>query len=293
MKLSYYPGCTMKNHAGNFEESLIFSMNHLGIEVEELNRWNCCGTVLSLAEDDAMRQLAPVRNMLRVKEANASRVMTACSMCYNTLRRANDRVKADPILLKRMNAFMTDEKAPYEGDVDVVHTLDVLRELKGNSKAIISKIVKPLNGLRVACYYGCLLVRPRSVAFDHVENPVLLDELVKALGGKAIDWSHKTECCGAYQTVDNPKVVADRTIEILSDAREQGAEMVAVSCPLCAFNLDHRQQRAQRIDPDFEGLPVVYFTQLMAIAFGCTESVLKLNLHYNSPRPVFAARGLL
>ena len=101
MKVSYYPGCTMKNHAGNFEESLIYAMKHLGIDVEELNRWNCCGTVLSLAEDDAMRQLAPVRNMLRVKEADASRVMTACSMCYNTLKRANDRVKADPVLLKR------------------------------------------------------------------------------------------------------------------------------------------------------------------------------------------------
>ncbi len=228
-----------------------------------------------------MRQLAPVRNMLRVKEADASRVMTACSMCYNTLKRANDRVKADPILLKRMNAFMTDEKTTYEGDVDVVHTLEILRELKANTKAVSAKVVKPLKGLRVACYYGCLLVRPRSVAFDHVENPVLLDELVSALGGKPMDFSHKTECCGAYQTVDKPKIVADRTFQILSDAQEQGADIVVVSCPLCAFNLDHRQAVTQRIYPDFEGLPVVYFTQLMAIAFGCEESVLKLNLHHN------------
>ncbi len=293
MKLSYYPGCTMKNHAGNFEESLIYSMERLGVEVEELNRWNCCGTVLSLTEDDTMRQLAPVRNMLRVKEAGAKRVMTACSMCYNTLKRANDRVKADPVLLKRMNAFMTDEKAAYDGDVDVVHTLEILRELKANTKAVSAKIVKPLNGLRVASYYGCLLVRPRSVAFDNVENPMLLDELVRALGGQAIDFSHKTECCGAYQTVDKPKVVADRTYQILTDAREQGAEVVAVSCPLCAFNLDHRQAVTQRMYPDFEGLPVVYFTQLMAIAFGCEESVLKLNLHHKSPRPAFVERGLL
>ncbi len=98
MKLSYYPGCTMKNHAGNFEKSLIFSMNHLGIEVEELDRWNCCGTVLSLAEDDAMRQIAPVRNMLRVKEANASRVMTACSMCYKhaEARQRPREIRSDP-----------------------------------------------------------------------------------------------------------------------------------------------------------------------------------------------------
>jgi len=293
MKLSYYPGCTMKNHAGNFEESLLYAMKSLGFEVEELKRWNCCGTVLSLSEDDTMRQIAPVRNMLRVKEADASRVMTACSMCYNTLKRANDRVKADPVLLKRMNAFMTDEKTAYEGDVEVVHTLDILRELKGNSAAIRAKVVKPLTGLKVASYYGCLLVRPRSVAFDNVENPVLLDELVTALGGKPIDFSHKTECCGAYQTVDKPKVVADRTFQILSDAREQGADVVVVSCPLCAFNLDHRQAVTQRMYPDFEGIPVVYFTQLMAIAFGCGESVLKLNLHHNSPRPVLVEKGLL
>ena len=293
MKLSYYPGCTMKNHASNFEESLLYSMKHLGVEVEELDRWNCCGTVLSLAEDDTMRQLAPVRNMLRVKEAKASRVMTACSMCYNTLKRANDRVKADPILLKRMNNFMTDETTTYEGDVDVVHTLDILREFKASPHAVSAKVVKPLNGLRVASYYGCLLVRPRSVAFDNIENPVVLDELVKTLGGVPVDFSHKTECCGAYQTVDKPNIVADRTYQILTDAREQGAEVVAVSCPLCAFNLDQRQAITRRLYGDFEGIPVVYFTQLMAIAFGCEERVLKLNLHYKSPRPVLAERGLL
>lgn len=293
MKLSYYPGCTMKNRAGNFEESILFAMKRLGVDVEELERWNCCGTVLSLSEDDAMRQLAPVRNMLRVKEAEASRVMTACAMCYNTLKRANDRVKADPALLTRMNAFMTDEAADYEGDVEVVHTLEILRELDAGPTSISTAVVKPLHGLRVASYYGCLLVRPRSIAFDNVEDPVLLDDLVRALGGTPVDWSHKTECCGAYQTVDKPKVVADRTYQILSDAREQGADVVAVSCPLCAFNLDHRQEITRSIYPDFEGIPVVYFTQLMAIAFGGEEGVLKLDLHYNSPRPVLAERGLL
>ncbi len=218
MKLSYYPGCTMKNHAANFEESLLFSMRHLGVDVEETSRWNCCGTVYSLAKDNAMRQLAPIRNLIRVKEANASRVMTACSMCYNTLKRANERVKADPALLDRMNNFMTDETVRYEGDVEVLHTLEVLRELKSNTGALSAKVVKPLKGLRVACYYGCLLVRPREIAFDNVEDPVLLDELVTALGGEPVDFAHKTECCGAYQTVDKPEIVASRTYQIVNDA---------------------------------------------------------------------------
>jgi heterodisulfide reductase subunit B2 len=293
MKLSYYPGCTMKAHAANFESTLLYSMKHLGVEVEEIGRWNCCGTVSSLTEDDSMRQLAPIRNLIRVKEANASRVMTACAMCYNVLKRANDRVKADPALLKRMNNFMSDETVKYEGDVTVAHTIEILQEFKTNSASVAARVVKPLEGLRVACYYGCLLVRPRSVAFDNVEDPVLLDELVVTLGGTPVDFSHKTECCGAYQTVDKPEIVANRTYEILMDAREQGAEVVAVSCPLCAFNLDQRQQLTRRLHPDFEGLPVVYFTQLMAIAFGCDESVLKLDLHHISPRGLLAEKGLL
>ena len=293
MKISYFPGCTMKNHAANFEESIHFSMTHLGMEVEELKRWNCCGTVSSLAQDDVMRQLAPVRNLIRVKEANASRVMTACAMCYNTLKRANERVRTDSAARERMNSFMYDEDVSYEGDVDVVHTIEVLRELKDGFKTVTEKVVKPLNGLKVACYYGCLLVRPKSVAFDNVEDPMLLDQLVEALGGKSVDFSHKTECCGAYQTVDRPEVIAERTHEIISAARDQGADMVVVSCPLCAFNLDHRQTETRRHFPDFEGLPVVYFTQLMAVAFGCPESVLKLELHHASPRPVLAAKQLI
>ncbi len=283
----------MKSHAANFEGSLLYSMQHLGVEVQEIERWNCCGTVSSLVQDNAMRQVAPIRNLLRVQEANASRVMTACSMCYNTLKRANDRAKADPALLASMNGFMSDEPVNYAGKVEVVHTLQILRELKSNAGAISAKVVKPLNGLRVACYYGCLLTRPRSVAFDDVEEPVLLDELVTALGGVPVDFSQKTECCGAYQTVDKPEIIAGRTCQILTDAREQGADVVAVSCPLCAFNLDQRQEITHRLYPGFEGLPVVYFTQLMAIAFGCGEPVLKLELHYNSPRPVLAAKGLL
>lgn len=293
MKLSYYPGCTMKNHAANFEESLLYSMKQLGVEVEEIDRWNCCGTVSSLTQDNAMRQLAPIRNLIRVQEAKATRVMTACAMCYNVLKRANDRVKTEPALLDRLNEFMSDEPVDYDGGVEVVHTLQILREFKANSGSIASKVVKPLKGLKVACYYGCLLVRPRSVAFDNVEDPVLLDELVKTLGGTPVDFSHKTECCGAYQTVDKPEIIGDRTYQIVGDAREQGADVILVSCPLCAFNLDQRQDAAHRLHPDFEGIPVVYFTQLMAIAFGCEESVLKLDLHHNSPRPLLAAKGLL
>jgi heterodisulfide reductase subunit B len=292
MKLSYFPGCTMKNHARNFEESTMFALKELGVEVEEIKRWNCCGTVYSLSADDVMHQVAPIRNMIRAKEAGADQLMTACSMCYNTLKRANQRTRAHPEDLQRMNAFMYDEPVDYQGDVEVVHALEVVRDQIGFD-AVKKKVVKPLTGLKVACYYGCLLVRPREIAFDDSENPTSLENLVTALGGTPVNFSHKTECCGAYQTVDKPKIVADKTYQILSAARSHGANIVAVSCPLCAFNLDHRQETTLEIHPDLHTMPIVYFSQLMAIALGGDESVLRLDLHHTPPGPLLTESGLL
>lgn len=292
MKLSYYPGCTLKNHAKNFDESTMFSMQQLGVEVEELQRWNCCGTVYSLSADDLMRQLAPVRNLIRAKEAEAAGLMTSCSMCYNTLKRANQRVRSNPADLARMNEFMYDEATDYQGDVEVIHALEVMRDTVGFDK-VKKKVTKPLKGLRVANYYGCMLVRPKAAAIDDTENPTIMEDLVTALGGTPVDWNFKTECCGAYQTVDKPEIVADKTYQIISDAHAQGADVVAVSCPLCAFNLDHRQELTLRIHPDLRTLPVVYFTQLMAVAFGGDESVLRLDLHHIPPLPALAGKGLV
>ncbi len=293
MKLSYYPGCTMKSHAANFEESLLYAMKHLGVDVEEIDRWNCCGTVYSLLQENAMRQLAPIRNLIRVKEANASRVMTACSMCYNTLKRANDRVKADPALLKRMNGFMSDETVSYEGEVEVVHTLEILRELKSNSGAISAKVVKPLNGLRVACYYGCLLARPRSVAFDNVEDPVLLDELVAALGGEPVDFSQKTECCGAYQTVDKPEISPAAPIR---SCRMRASKAPIWSRSAARFarstSIGARKSRTA-CTPASRGFPSSISHSSWPLPLAAAKPVLKLDLHHNSPRPVLAAKGLL
>lgn len=292
MKLTYYPGCTLKNHARNFEDSTRFALENLGAEVEELQKWNCCGTVYSLTADDLMRQVAPVRNLIRAKEANAAQLMTGCSMCYNTLKRANERVRSNADDRARLNAFMNDEAVDYEGDVDVVHILEVVKEKIG-LEALKKRVKKPLKGLKVASYYGCLLTRPKQVSFDNVENPTSLDQMVELLGGTPIDFSHKTVCCGAYQTVDKPEIVAEQTHQILSAARSCGAEAVIVSCPLCAFNLDHRQALTLTKHPEFLTMPVFYFTQLMSIAFGCDESVLRFDLHHIAPRPLLVEKQLL
>ena len=292
MKISYYPGCTLKNNAKNFEDSALCSLKRLEVEVEELERWNCCGTVFSLATDDLIHHVAPIRNLIRVKEANTNKVMTLCAMCFNTLKRANERVRSDPESLDKINEFMYREEVEYQGDVKVLHLLEILRdEIKFEN--ITKKVVKPLKNLKIANYYGCLLVRPKEIGLDDVENPTVLENLMTALGADAIDFPYKTECCASYQTVDKPENVADRTYQILTSAQSQGAELVSLSCPLCAFNLDHRQKVTVQKYPEFKNMPILYFTQLMALALGCPEKDLRLDLHYIDPKPILREKGLL
>jgi heterodisulfide reductase subunit B len=292
MKISYYPGCTLKNHAKNFEDSTICSLNSIGVEVEELSRWNCCGTVFSLTTDDLIHHVAPIRNLIRVKEANYDKVMTVCAMCYNTLKRANERIKSDPDSLDVLNNFMDRENVRYEGDVQVFHLLEFLKdEIKFENLA--KKVVKPLKKLKVASYYGCLLVRPKEIGFDDMENPTILDDLMSVLGADSVDFPYKTECCGAYQTVDKPDIIADRTNQILTSAKDRGAEIVVVSCPLCAFNLDQRQKQTVEKYPEFKHIPVLYFTQPLAIALGCPEESLRFDLNFIDPKPILKEKGLI
>ena len=292
MKVSYYPGCTLKSNARNFEESALCSLRALGLDVSELDRWNCCGTVYSLAADDLIHHLASIRNLIRVKQAGTDTVMTLCAMCYNTLKRVNERVKADPDSLAKVHKFMDEENVAYAGDVKVRHLLELLRD-DITFGAVAKKVGRPLTGLRVASYYGCLLVRPKGVGLDDLENPTVLDDLARALGAEPVDFPYKTECCGAYQTVDNPGAVADRTSSILGAAVRRGADVVSVSCPLCAFNLDHRQEDAARKYPGFQTIPVLYFTQLLALALGCAAADLRLDLHHIPPGPLLRRKGLI
>jgi len=292
MKVSYYPGCTLKSNAKNFEDSALCALRELGVDVQELRRWNCCGTVYSLATDDLIHHLASIRNLIRVKEEQSDSVMTLCAMCYNTLKRVNERIKADPESLEKIHKFMDEEKIPYQGDVKVRHLLELLRE-DIKFEAIGKKVKKPLHNLKVASYYGCLLVRPKEIGLDDMENPTVLDDLAAVLGAEAVDFPYKTECCGAYQTVDKPETVADRTYSIVTSARGRGAEVISVSCPLCAFNLDHRQKETAKKHSDFKKVPILFFTQLLAIAMGCEERDLRLDLHYVDPKPLLRQKGLI
>lgn len=291
MDLSYYPGCTLKTKAKGLEDSAIASMAALDVRLVEIERWNCCGTVYSLAEDDLAHHLAPVRNLIRVKEQNGNRVGTLCSFCYHTLKRANLMVRNDAEKRKTLNDFM-EEEVDYNGEVEVVHLLEVLRDEIGWEN-IAAKVKVPLKGLKVAPYYGCTLLRPQEVAIDQVERPTILHRLVEALGAEAVDFPFATECCGSFQIVGNPDAITQRAREILSSATRRGAEALVLTCPLCHFNLGQRQPELIQQYSDFTGVPLFYFTQLLAIALGIDPEVCHFELDYVSPLSLLKSKNLV
>jgi len=296
MKLPYYPGCTLKTTARNLEDSALAVARALGIELIELPRWNCCGVVSSLTDDDLMRHLAPVRNLIRVQEMNAeglveneNRLVALCSMCFNTLKRTNARMAERPEDLSSLNDLM-DREEDYRGDVEVVHLLEILRGIE--PERIRSQVTEPLQGLAVAPYYGCTLLRPKGIGVDDPERPTIQNELIELLGAEVVDNPRKTVCCGSYQTVDNKWAVAELTYDILTHARAAGADVVTTFCPLCAFNLDTRQREVAVRHPDFEPMPVLYLTQLMALAFGHGEAC-RFDLNHTDPTDVLEASRLV
>ena len=296
-RLPYYPGCTLKTTARNLEDSALAVARALGIELVELPRWNCCGVVASLTDDDLMRHLAPLRNLIRVQEANAAgivedemRLVTLCSMCFNTLKRTNARVAERPEDLEKLNELMYKEE-DYEGGVEVVHFLEILREI--DPETIRRNVKRPLEGLKVAPYYGCTLLRPKEIGIDDPERPTAQDDIIRELGAEVVDNPRKTVCCGSYQTVANKDAVADLAYDILTHARAAGADVLTTFCPLCAFNLDNRQREVAARHPDFEHMPVLYLTQLMALAFGLGEEACRFDLNFVDPAGVLEASQLV
>ena len=290
MRVPFFPGCTLKTSARNFEESALAVARQMKIDLVEIPNWNCCGTVFSLTSDDLIHHVAPIRILVRVQQMNGEglvqdehRLVTLCSMCFNTLKRSNMRVRENPEDLKKINDFM-DREQDYEGKVEVEHFLELLRE-RGFDK-IKEEVRTPLSGLKVFPYYGCMLLRPKEAGIDDPEGPTIMEDLVSALGAEPVDSPFKKVCCGSYQTVNNKESVRDLVYEILTHAQKAGAQTVVTSCPLCAFNLDSRQKEVKQGYPDFKEIPVLYFSQLMATAFELGDEVCRFDLNFIDPKPL-------
>jgi heterodisulfide reductase subunit B len=288
--IPYFPGCTCKADALPFEVSSKAVMRELGYELEEWDRWTCCGTVTSMASDDLIHHLGPARNLIRVQEEGSDRVVTICSMCYVTMKLSAQMFDDDPEKMEKLNDFLYDEE-DYRGGVKVMHLLELLRDDLGWD-AVKERVRRPLKGLRVAPYYGCTLVRPTEAGIDDRESPTVMEDMLRALGATVVESPFKTECCGSYETVNRPELVAEKCHRILSDAVKREADVVITSCPLCEFNLDDRQENISNVAAGFPGIPVLYFTSLMAMAFDLPREEWGLESASVDPMPVLEEKVL-
>ena len=292
MGTAYYPGCTLKTKAKNLEDAALAAAAALGLEMDELERWNCCGAVYSLADDDLIHQIAPVRDLIRAKEAGHDTLVTLCSMCYNTLARANKMMREDADKRFTINTFM-DEEPDYEGEVEVMHFLTYLQREIG-WEALADKVQVPLTGLKVAPYYGCTLTRPYEVSIDEApENPTVMKGFLAALGADPVSYDDAMTCCGSYQMLTHTEAALASTSKVIASARSAGAEVLALSCPLCEYNVGVRQRDLLKADPDWSEVPTLYFSQLLAIALGLGPEVCRTELNALAARSLLQDKNLI
>ncbi|TRO50379.1 heterodisulfide reductase, subunit B [Candidatus Bathyarchaeota archaeon] len=290
MKLLYFPGCTLKTSAKNLEKSAFAIMEKLGHELVEMDDWTCCGVVSSLSDDDLMRHIAPLRNLIHVEDQNEDKLITLCDMCCNTLKQTNLRVKDNKEDLDTLNLFM-DRENDYKGSVKIYHFLEYLRDEIGFN--YIKKLVtNPLKNMKIMPYYGCMMLRPREVAIDDAEEPTILSDLLTSLGAEVIDNPFKIECCGSYHTIENKDIVRNRSHRISNYATNNGAEAMVLSCPLCRFNLDYRGKEAEKIFKGYKQIPIYYYTQLIAIALGLDQNICSFNEHIVDPTLLLKKKGV-
>jgi heterodisulfide reductase subunit B len=272
MKYTYYPGCSLKGTGRAYEESLLAVFDALGVDLEELKDWNCCGATayMSVSQDTAF--VLASRN-LALAGNNSDGMLAPCSGCYLVLKKTQHYVAEYPPVADEVHKALQRAGLKYNGNVKVRHPLDVLVNDIGLD-AIKKAVKSPLKSYKVAPYYGCQIVRPYA-AFDHQTYPVLMDKLLQTLGAEVVRYPLKTRCCGGSLTGTIPEAGERLSFLLLKEAQKRGANVIATVCPLCQFNLDSYQddiaRRWERVT-----MPVVYFTQLIGLALGLPAKVLGL-----------------
>lgn len=261
MTFSYFPGCTLKTRGKQLDIWGRASADALGFRLEELPDWQCCGAVYPMAKDEIATRLSSVRALMAAEE-QGQELVTLCSACHHVIKRVNNDMKNDETIRDRVSRYLGLE-TPYMGQTNVLHYLEVLRDRVGFDK-LAQKVVNPLTGKKIGAYYGCLLLRPgKEMGFDDPENPRIMEDFIRAIGAEPVIYARRNECCGGYCTVENKSYAQKQVDQIMGNARACGAEMLITACPLCMYNL---RQNAS------DGLPVYYFTELLAQALGVKEA---------------------
>ena len=260
MKVSYFPGCTLRTKAKDLDFYARKCAELLGIEMCEIKDWQCCGGVFVSAKDEIASKLPSVRALVAARD-NEQPLVTVCSACHNVIKQTNHAMQTDEDFASKVNLYMAQDKEPsepYSGETEVYHYLELLRDKVGFDK-IKEAVVNPLKGRKIAAYYGCMLLRPGKVMeFDDPENPQLMEEFIKALGAEPVSYSMRNECCGGYVALEDADSAKKKSNAVSQSAAAGGADTIVTACPLCKYNL------AKNGSP----IPVVYFTELLAEALG-------------------------
>lgn len=284
MKYSYYPGCSLHTTAKEFDISTRVVMKELGIELKELEDWSCCGGSVAAGVSHDVGMAMAARNVALAQKENLD-LLASCSGCYNKSARAakalentteKDRIN---VILAEMGIFV------YDYNIRVRNVVDVL----AHDVDISTRIKQPLTGLKVACYYGCLLTRPADITgWDSPVFPMSMDKLAQACGAEAVDFRSKTKCCGGPILISQKEVALDLTKKLLDEAKSLGADCIVLACPLCATNLELRQPEIEKKYNVSYNLPILYITEIVGLALGIKPRRLGLDKHIVSTKPVLA-----
>ncbi len=279
---AYYPGCSQTGSAIDYDMSTREVMRDLGVELNEVPDWTCCGSSPAHAIDGALSAALSARNLEQARTMGAGRLTTPCPSCLANLRTAARKLRA-PLFKERVDRLLDE---PYQGGVTAKSTLEVLFAEVGPEK-VAARVILPLTGLKIVPYYGCLTTRLKEVMqFDSEENPVSMDALLRACGAEVPDFSFKTECCGASLAIPKKDAVVALSGKIMEMARLAGADAVAVACPLCQMNLDLRRGQINRAMGTRNDIPVFYFTQLIGLALGFAPDKLGVGKLCVNPKRV-------
>ncbi|MBC7326573.1 CoB--CoM heterodisulfide reductase iron-sulfur subunit B family protein [bacterium] len=277
MKVAYFPGCSLHSTGIEFDISVREVCKAVGIELEEIEGWICCGATSAHATNHLLSLAMPAYSLALAERMDVEDVVAPCAACFNRLKHTAVLCQ-DKATFEKVRELLP---IPWENRLRIRNLLDLF---VGMLEEIKPKITKPLSDLKLASYYGCLLLRPPHICqFDDPENPTTMDELLRACGAQVVDWTHKTECCGANLTIPRSDLVVELTYRILKSAKTAGADAIVTACPFCHLNLDARQADVHRVKGEIFNIPILYFTQVLGLALGIPAKKLGLRRHLVDP----------
>ena len=278
MQIGYFPGCSLKSTAKEYDLSVKTLCANLGVELIEIEDWNCCGATPAAAISEELSLALPLQNLIKARTQQLTSILSPCPACHSHLLLAYKEVTSGGAYRKRLEEIVDQS---FKWDITLRHLVDFLYEDVGLDK-IKESLVNPLGGIKLVSYYGCL-TRLKGVEIEDKENPSMMDEIINTLGAEALDWSHKTECCGASFSITKTDAVLRLVGEILEAAKTVGADALVVVCPLCQANLDMRQLELVKRGSKRFNLPIIYLSQLILLAQGKGYGEVGFDKHLVNP----------